>query len=61
MHGSNGITDIKNKFIDLVGEDKRVRCMLRVTWKLVLPYVKHIADGKVLYDSGNSNWGSVTT
>ena len=25
-----------------------------------LPYVKQIANGNLLYDSGNSNWGSVT-
>ena len=25
-----------------------------------LPYVKYIANGNVLYDSRNSNWGSVT-
>ena len=24
-----------------------------------LPYVKQIANGNLLYDSGNSNWGSV--
>ena len=26
-----------------------------------LPYVKQIASGNLLYDSGNSNWGSMTT
>ena len=26
-----------------------------------LPYVKFIANGNLLCDSGNSNWGSVTT
>ena len=25
------------------------------------PYVKQIATGNLLYDSGNSNWGSMTT
>ena len=25
------------------------------------PYGKQIASGNLLYDSGNSNWGSVTT
>ena len=34
--------------------------MDRVTWKHTLPYVKQIAKGKSLYDSGKSNWGSVT-
>ena len=41
--------------------DKRVRCMERVTWKLTLPYVKSIANGNLLYDSRNSNRGSVST
>ena len=27
----------------------------------ILPYVKLIASKNLLYDSGNSNWGSVTT
>ena len=26
-----------------------------------LTYVKQIANGNLLYDTGNSNWGSVTT
>ena len=29
--------------------------MERVTWKLTLPYVKQIANGNLLYGSGNSN------
>ena len=29
------------------------------TWKLTLPYVKYIANGNLLYGSGNSNRGSV--
>ena len=35
--------------------------MDRVTWKHTLPYVKYIANGNLLYDSGNLSWGSVTT
>ena len=35
--------------------------MERVTGKLTLPYVKQTADGNLLNDSGNSNWGSVRT
>ena len=38
-----------------------MRCMERVTWKLTIPYVKYITNGNLLYDSGNSNRGSVTT
>ena len=41
--------------------EERVRRMERVTWKLTLPYVKEIAKGNLLYGSGNSNRGSVTT
>ena len=36
-------------------------CMEKVTWKCILPYVKQTATGNLLYDSVNSNWGSVTT
>ena len=35
--------------------------MERVTWKFTMLYVKYIANGNLLYDSGNSNQGSVTT
>ena len=35
--------------------------MESVTWKLTLPYVKQIANGNLLYGSGNSNRGSVST
>ena len=40
---------------------ERVGYMEIVTWKVTLPYVKHIANGNLLYDSGNSNRGSVST
>ena len=40
---------------------ERVRGMERVRWKVKLPYVKQIANGNLLYDSGNSNRGSVST
>ena len=35
--------------------------MERETWKLTLPYVKQTANGTMLYASGNSNQGSITT
>jgi len=41
--------------------EERGRCMERVTWKLTLPYVKWIANRNLLYRSGNSNRGSVST
>ena len=33
----------------------------RVTWQLTLPYVKHIANGNLLDDSGNSNRVAMTS
>jgi len=33
-------TDIKNRLIDMERGEERGRCMERVTWKLILPYVK---------------------
>ena len=35
--------------------------MERVMWKFTLPGVKEIANGNLLYGSGNSNRGSVST
>ena len=36
------------------------RCMERVTHKFTIPYVKQVANGNLLYGSGNSNRGSVS-
>ena len=44
-----------------VGEKGEHGHMEGVTWKHTLLYVKWIASGNLLYDSGNSNWCSVTT
>ena len=41
--------------------EERVRCTERVTWKLILPYVKYTASGNLQYVSGNSNRGSEST
>ena len=38
--------------MDMGREDERVKCMKNVTWKLILPYVKQIANGNLLYGSG---------
>ena len=43
------------------GRKEMVGCMERVTWKHALPYVKQVTNGNLLYDSGNSNQGSVMT
>ena len=40
LQGSNGETDIENRFMDMGRGEERVRCMERVTGKLTLPYVK---------------------
>ena len=61
MQGSNGETDIENRFMDTGRGEERVGGMERVTWKLTLPYVKLIAKGNLLYGSGNSKRGSVST
>ena len=46
--------------MDMGRVEERVRCMERVTWNLILPYVKWIANGNLLYGLGNSNRGSVS-
>ena len=44
----------ENRLMDMGRGEERVRCMERVIWKLTLPYVKQIANGNLLYVSGNS-------
>ena len=34
LQGSNGETDIENRFMDMERGEEKVRCMERVTWKL---------------------------
>ena len=40
FQGSIGDTDIENRLMGTGRGERRVRCMERVTWKLILPYVK---------------------
>ena len=40
LQDSNGETDIENRFMDMERGEKGVRCMERVTWKLMLLCVK---------------------
>ena len=61
MEGNSEEIDIENRLMDTGRGEERVRCMERVTWKLTLPYVKQIANGNLLYGSGNSHRGSVST
>ena len=42
----------KEQTLELVGEGKSGNSMETYT----LPYVKEMASGNLLYDSGNSNW-----
>ena len=60
LQDSSGETDIENRLMDMGRGEQKLRCMERVTWKLTLPYVKYMAHGNLLYDSGNSNKGFVT-
>ena len=55
LQGRNGETDIENRLIDMGRGEERVRCVERVTWKLILPYV--MAQEMSL---GNSNRVSVS-
>ena len=40
LQKSDGEADIKNRLMDTGRGDERVRFIERVTWKLILPYVK---------------------
>ena len=53
-------TQTANLWTWVEGRKERVRCLERVTWKLTIPYVKYIANGNLLWDSGNSNRSSIT-
>ena len=51
LKGRDGETDIENRLLDMGRGEERVRCMERIIWKLILPYVKYIAQGNLLYVS----------
>ena len=51
----------ENRLMDMGRGDERVRGMKRVTWELILPYVKQIANRNLSYVSGNSNRDSAST
>ena len=63
MQGSNGDADVENRFMDKgrVGEEGKGEMNGESSMEAnTLPYVKEIASGNSLYDSGNSNWGFIT-
>ena len=63
LQGSNGDADIENRLMgkgwgeEQEGETTGESIMEAYT----LPCVTQISNGNLLYDSGNSNWSSVTT
>jgi len=63
LQGSSGDRDIENRLMDMgsreEGEDKMNGESRMEAY--TLPSVKQIANGNLLYDSGNSNGGSLTT
>ena len=40
LQSSNGETCIENRLTDMERGEERVRCIERVRWKLILPYIK---------------------
>ena len=63
MQSSNGDVDIENKLMDKGRQQEGEGEMngQSSTDAYTLPYVKQTADGKLLCDSEDSDWGSVTT
>ena len=63
MQGSNGDTDIENTLMGMGGGEEEEGEMNGESSKeaYTLLYVKQIVNGNFLYDSENSNQGSVTT
>ena len=64
MQGSSGYTDIETRLMNKVVEREEGEGRIYGESNMetyTLPYVKQTANGNLLYDSGNSNWGSVTT
>ena len=53
MQGSKGDTDIKNRLLDTVGEGEGGMIWENSIETYKSPYVKSIASGSLLYDSGN--------
>ena len=54
-------TDIQNRLMDVVAWGDRGTNGGSSMETYILPYVKQIASGNLPYDSGSSNWCSVTT
>ena len=64
MQGSNGETDIENRFMDMGRDGERGgegEMYGESNMETSLPYVKQIANRNLLYGSRNSNRSSVST
>ena len=63
LQGSNGDRDTENRLVAQGwGEDREDEMNGERSMEAhTLPHVKQRASGNLLYDSGSSNWGSVTT
>ena len=49
IYKAHGETDKQNRLVYMGRGKESMRCMERVTWKLILPYVKQMAKGNLLY------------
>ena len=60
MQSSHGDPDTENRLVDTEWERSGMNeeSIMEIH---TLPYVKWIASGNLPYNSGNSNWGSVTS
>ena len=54
MQSSKGDTDIKNRLLDSVGEGDGGMIWEKSTETYTLPYVKEIASGNLMYDTGHT-------
>ena len=61
MQGRNGKTDLENRSVDTVGEEKRETNGDSRINIYTLPCVKQIAGEKLLYNTGSPAWHSVMT
>ena len=61
MQGSKADADTENRLVDTVGEGEGGMNGESSVETHTLPYVKQDSQGNSLYESQNSNWGSVTT
>ena len=51
--GSKGDTDIKNRLLDIVGKGEGGMIWENSIETYTLPYIKQIASGSLMYDTGN--------